>query len=71
MEAALDLESSAFGLGGSTPLAPTKDMPARRNGKTRCIQNAVSSDAGGSMPSAGTKVIEYGELAEWSKAPHC
>ena len=24
MEAALDLESSAFGLGGSTPLAPTK-----------------------------------------------
>ena len=25
---ALDLESSAFGLGGSTPLAPTKDVPA-------------------------------------------
>lgn len=44
MEAALDLESSAFGLGGSTPLAPTKDLPAWRNGKTRCIQNAVSSD---------------------------
>ena len=38
MEAAFDLESSAFGLGGSTPPAPTK--------------------------------IE-GELAEWSKAPHC
>ncbi len=36
---ALDLESSAFGLGGSTPPAPTKDL--------------------------------YGELAEWSKAPHC
>ena len=44
MEAALDLESSAFGLGGSTPLAPTKDVPAWRNRKTRCIQNAVSSD---------------------------
>ena len=71
MEAALDLESSAFGLGGSTPLAPTKDVPAWRNGKTRCIQNAVSLGRGGSMPPAGTNVIEYGELAEWSKAPHC
>ena len=42
MEAALDLESSAFGLGGSTPLAPTKDVPAWRNGrraafKTQCL----------------------------------
>ena len=41
MEAALDLESSAFGLGGSTPLAPTKVVPAWRNGrraafKTQC-----------------------------------
>ena len=50
MEAALDLESSAFGLGGSTPLAPTKDLPAWRNGKTRCIQNAVSSDVGVRCP---------------------
>ncbi len=23
------------------------------------------------MPPAGTNVIECGELAEWSKAPHC
>ncbi len=50
MEAALDLESSAFRLGGSTPLAPTKDVPAWRNGKTRCIQNAVSSDVGVRCP---------------------
>ena len=50
MEAALDLESSAFGLGGSTPLAPTKNLPAWRNGKTRCIQNAVSSDVGVRSP---------------------
>ena len=50
MEAAFDLESSAFGLGGSTPLAPTKDVPAWRNGKTRCIQNAVSSDVGVRCP---------------------
>ena len=39
LEAALDLESSAFGLGGSTPPAPTKYV--------------------------------NGELAQWSKAPHC
>ena len=70
MEAALDLESSAFGLGGSTPPAPTKDVPAWRNGKTRCIQRSILG-RGGSMTSAGPKVIEYGELAEWSKAPHC
>ena len=50
MEAALDLESSAFGLGGSTPPAPTKDVPAWRNRKTRCIQNAVSSDVGVRCP---------------------
>ena len=25
----------------------------------------------GSSPASRTKVIEYGELAEWSKAPHC
>jgi hypothetical protein len=50
MEAALDLESSAFGLGGSTPLAPTKDVPAWRNRKTRCTQNAVSSDMGVRCP---------------------
>jgi hypothetical protein len=50
METALDLESRAFGLGGSTPLAPTKDVPAWRNGKTRCIQNAVSSDVGVRCP---------------------
>ena len=50
MEAALDLESSAFGLRGSTPLAPTKVVPAWRNGKTRCIQNAVSSDVGVRRP---------------------
>ncbi len=41
MEAALDLESSAFGLGGSTPLAPTKDVPPGGIGrraafKTQC-----------------------------------
>ena len=50
MEAALDLESSAFGLGGSTPLAPTKNVPAWRNGKTRRTQNAVSSDVGVRCP---------------------
>ena len=50
MEAALDLESSAFGLGGSTPLAPTKDVPAWRNRKTRRTQNAVSSDMGVRCP---------------------
>ena len=57
MEAALDLESSAFGLGGSTPLAPTKDVPAWRNGKTRCIQNAVSSDVGVRCPRPAPKKI--------------
>ena len=50
METALDLESSAFGLGGSTPLAPTKNVPAWRNGKTRRTQNAVSSDVGVRCP---------------------
>ena len=60
MEAALDLESSAFGRGGSTPLAPTKDVPAWRNRKTRCIQKRSVLGRGGSMPSAGTNVIEYG-----------
>ena len=71
MEAALDLESSAFGLWGF-------DSPRSYQ---RCAGLAEWEDAlhskcsvlgcGGSMPSAGTKVIEYGELAEWSKAPHC
>ena len=60
MEAALDLESSAFGLGGSTPLAPTK----------RCADLAEWEDAlhskrsvlgrADSMPSAGTNVNECG-----------
>ena len=50
MEAALDLESSAFGLGVSTPLAPTNDVPAWRNWKTRCIQIGVSSDVGVRCP---------------------
>ena len=60
MEAALDLESSAFGLGGSTPLAPTK----------RCAGLAEWEDAlhskrsvllrASSIPSAGTNVIESG-----------
>jgi hypothetical protein len=30
LEAALDLESSALGLGGSTPPAPTKDVHVRQ-----------------------------------------
>ena len=59
MEAALDLESSAFWLGGSTPLAPTKDVPAWRNWKTLHSKRSVLG-RGGSMPSAGTNAIEYG-----------
>ena len=63
MEAALDLESSAFGLWGSTPLAPTKDVPAWRNGKTRCIQNAVSSDVGVRCPRPAPMIFNTGSCS--------
>ena len=56
VEAALDLESSAFGLGDSTPFAPTKDVRAWRKKKMHCIQDA--------MPSDGTNEIQYGKLVE-------
>ena len=71
MEAALDLGSSAFGLGGSTPLAPTKRCAGLAEWEDALHSKRSVLGRGGSMPPAGTNVIEYGELAEWSKAPHC
>jgi hypothetical protein len=71
MEAALDLESSVFGLGGSTLLAPTKRCAGLAEWEDALHSRRSVLGRGGSMPPAGTNLIEYGELAEWSKAPHC
>ena len=71
MEAAFDLESSAFGLGGSTPLAPTKRRAGLAEWEDALHSKRSVLGRGGSMPSAGTNEVQHGELAEWSKAPHC
>ena len=71
METALDLESSALGLGGSTPLAPTKRCAGLAEWEDALHSKRSVFGRGGSMPPAGTNVCEHGELAEWSKAPHC
>ena len=60
MEAALDLESSAFGLGGSTPLAPTKRCAGLAEWEDALHSKRSVLGREGSMPSAGTNVIEYG-----------
>jgi hypothetical protein len=57
MEAALDLESSAFGLGGSTPPAPTKDVHVRQIRLAAAVRKTVApSGIGGSNPSTCTRL---------------
>jgi hypothetical protein len=56
MEAALDLESSAFGHGGSTPSAPTKDVHVRQIRLAAAVRKtAVLPGVEGSNPSTCTR----------------
>ena len=64
METALDLESSAFGLGGSTPPAPTKRCAGLAKWEGALHSKRSVMRRGGSMPPAGTITNEYGEMAE-------
>ena len=60
METALDLESSAFGLGGSTPLAPTKRCAGLAEWEDALHSKRSVLGRADSMPSAGTNVNECG-----------
>ncbi len=57
MEAALDLESGAFGHEGSTPFARTKDVHVRQIGLAAAVRKtAARLGKGGSNPSTCTRV---------------